>query len=80
MPLIKNKVEHKLKSFINAKTVCEFANKSLEYKAEILLGFCINFVSECIKNGKSFDGTLTNLNSEVKALVFNNLFPQVKIS
>uniref|UniRef100_A0AC34GP08 BTB domain-containing protein n=1 Tax=Panagrolaimus sp. ES5 TaxID=591445 RepID=A0AC34GP08_9BILA len=80
MPLIKEQVEYKFKEHITAKNVCEFANKSIELKAEILRGLCVNFLSNCIKTGKPFDGTFSNLHPEIKSLVFKNSFCHTQTS
>uniref|UniRef100_A0AC34G4K5 BTB domain-containing protein n=1 Tax=Panagrolaimus sp. ES5 TaxID=591445 RepID=A0AC34G4K5_9BILA len=76
MPLVKEQTEHKFRNIITTKTVCEFANKSIELNAEILRGLCVNFLSNCIRNGKPFDGSFSNLHPEIKSLVFQNSFRQ----
>uniref|UniRef100_A0A914QKF8 BTB domain-containing protein n=1 Tax=Panagrolaimus davidi TaxID=227884 RepID=A0A914QKF8_9BILA len=64
MPIIKEKAEHTLKDYINVRSVCKIANKSLEYDAPILKAYCINFISKCIKDNKQYDNAL-NLNQEI---------------
>uniref|UniRef100_A0AC35ESL0 BTB domain-containing protein n=1 Tax=Panagrolaimus sp. PS1159 TaxID=55785 RepID=A0AC35ESL0_9BILA len=68
------KAEHTLYDYINVRSVCKIANKSVEYDAPILKAYCINFISKCIKDNKQYDNAL-NLNQEIvqelyKASVF----------
>uniref|UniRef100_A0AC34G2G1 BTB domain-containing protein n=1 Tax=Panagrolaimus sp. ES5 TaxID=591445 RepID=A0AC34G2G1_9BILA len=78
MPIIKEQAEYKFQNFISEANICEIANKSIEYHAENLRGLCVNFLSNCIKNGKPFDEMFEELNPEIIALVFKNSFCHIQ--
>uniref|UniRef100_A0A914PDQ6 Uncharacterized protein n=1 Tax=Panagrolaimus davidi TaxID=227884 RepID=A0A914PDQ6_9BILA len=64
MPDIKERITNKLSERINIKNVAEIANKSLKYNSPTLKGYCINFISKCIKDGETYDDAI-NLNQKI---------------
>uniref|UniRef100_A0AC35FS60 Uncharacterized protein n=1 Tax=Panagrolaimus sp. PS1159 TaxID=55785 RepID=A0AC35FS60_9BILA len=64
MPVIKEQIERILNGYINTTNVVKLANKSLEYNAPILKGYCFTYISKCIEDGKQYDEA-SNLHQEI---------------
>uniref|UniRef100_A0AC35GE24 BTB domain-containing protein n=1 Tax=Panagrolaimus sp. PS1159 TaxID=55785 RepID=A0AC35GE24_9BILA len=79
MPFIKERIAHSLSDCINRKNVCKLANKSLEYNAPELKGYCIDFISKCVRDGKTYDDAM-NLNIEIVKKLYQSSLCRTSIS
>uniref|UniRef100_A0A914PB83 BTB domain-containing protein n=1 Tax=Panagrolaimus davidi TaxID=227884 RepID=A0A914PB83_9BILA len=79
MPIIKERIAHPLSEYIDKKNVCELANKSLEYNAPELKGYCIDFISKCVRDDKTYDNAM-NLNIEIVKELYQSSLCRTSIS
>uniref|UniRef100_A0AC35F0H9 BTB domain-containing protein n=1 Tax=Panagrolaimus sp. PS1159 TaxID=55785 RepID=A0AC35F0H9_9BILA len=79
MLIIKERIADQLSNYIKRKNVCKLANKSLKYNAPALKGYCIDFISKCVRDGKTYDNAM-NLNMEIVKELYQSSICRTSIS